>query len=130
MFLKINQFLRFSNCKIKCKFFYSNPTRNMDLHDDLSGMLRTKMNLLNRTRDTTRDDSQSRDSGHSSSGGTASNNSPALRHRTNNNHFVVPRRSTTADRFSPWFEDSITTSFQNQPFEESSVYRYLHYTGE
>ena len=124
MFLKINQFLRFSNCKIKCKFFYSNPTRNMDLHDDLSGMLRTKMNLLNRTRDTTRDDSQSRDSGHSSSGGTASNNSPALRHRTNNNHFVVPRRSTTADRFSPWLEDSITTSFQNQPFEESSVYRY------
>lgn len=96
----------------------------MDLHDDLSGMLRTKMNLLNRTRDTTRDDSQSRDSGHSSSGGTASNNSPALRHRTNNNQFEVPRRSTTADRFSPWFEDSSSTSFQNQPFEESSVYRY------
>ena len=123
------------------------------LHDDLSGMLRTKMNLLNRrtttaaataAASTPRDDSQSRDSGHSSSGGTASNNSPVfkgVRQRPITNSNVFPRPSPPSsstrrpsrvvgrglNRFSAWYDTDANHHHQEQQqhsCEQSSVYSY------
>ena len=114
------------------------------LHDDLSGMLRTKMNLLNRRTTAAaspRDDSQSRDSGHSSSGGTASNNSPVfkgVRQRpiTNSNGLPRPPPSSSTrqpsgvgsglDRFSAWYDTNHHHHHQEQQhsYEQSSVYSY------
>ena len=115
------------------------------LHDDLSGMLRTKMNLLNRRTTAAaspRDDSQSRDSGHSSSGGTASNNSPVfkgLRQRpiTNGNGIPRPAPSSSSrqpsgvgsglDRFSAWYDTNHHHHHhqeQQHSYEQSSVYSY------
>ena len=78
------------------------------LRDDLSGMLRTKMNLLTRANAITKDD---HDSGHSSSGTTASNNSPAF--------FGVRHRNNKLE-----INNSHDHSFQHSLEDQSSMYSY------
>jgi hypothetical protein len=86
--------------------------------DDLSGMLQDKMNLLAQSAPIARDDSQSRDSGHSSSGGTGSTDSPdwhGMRRRR-----LVPRAASSLKSSSSRNDSSVL----NHHLDESSAYSF------